>query len=400
MKKAAWVIPSFFKGSGGCRTIFQHINYMAEDYECDVYVYDVGDYRNEAQLKKAANRFYGICKCNFFLGEEINEEKQYDAVIATSWFTVESVCKYSGAAKKYYFVQDYEPMFYSVGDEYVLARNTYTQGLHVITIGKWLAWKISKDCDCATQYFDFCVDRSKYYRIENIQKEKAVCFICQPEKSRRCSKVGLEALRIVKKRFPETTIYLYGGTKKIHTDFEYVNKGIISVEDCNQLYNKCAVGLCISATNPSRIPFEMMATGLPVVDIYWENNLFDYSDEAIVLAQSDPTSIAQAIIDILENEELRQSLIASSQKFMLDRDLRYGFSQFMKILDGSDEIQTNGECVHQQYMKKPVLSENEIIEFSKSIKNKEKKSIVEILKRNYWVRQILGIKKIAGLIKS
>lgn len=34
MKKAAWVIPSFIEGSGGYRTIFQHINEMAQEYEC------------------------------------------------------------------------------------------------------------------------------------------------------------------------------------------------------------------------------------------------------------------------------------------------------------------------------------------------------------------------------
>ena len=108
----------------------------------------------------------------------------------------------------------------------------------------------------------------------------------------------MEALKLVKKKFPDIIIYLYGSSKKVRTDFEYVNKGIISVEECNQLYNKCRVGLCISATNPSRIPFEMMSTGLPVVDIYGENNLYDYPDDVINLAQSSPDAIAQALIDI------------------------------------------------------------------------------------------------------
>lgn len=44
MRKAAWVIPSFIEGSGGYRTVFQHVNVMSTEFECDVYVYNSGDY--------------------------------------------------------------------------------------------------------------------------------------------------------------------------------------------------------------------------------------------------------------------------------------------------------------------------------------------------------------------
>lgn len=400
MKRVAWVIPSFIEGSGGCRTIFQHINYMAQEYECDVYVYDSGDYRDKKQLEKSAHRLYGICRCNFYLGLKICEERKYNMVIATSWLTVESVCEYLGKAKKYYFVQDFEPMFYSVGDEYLMASSTYKKGLSAITIGRWLAWKLSKECGCETHYFDFCVDKKIYHKIENVKKEKAVCFIYQPEKPRRSSKIGLEALRIVKKRVPDIKIYLYGGTKRTYVDFECINKGIISIEECNQLYNKCMVGLCISATNPSRIPFEMMAAGLPVVDIYGENNLFDYTDEVITLAQSCPESIAQAIIDIIENEELQQNLIVKSQEFLLNRSIDDGFLQFMNILNENSEIKTIGSKVQQKYMKEPILASEELIEFNRDIKDIEKKRMIDILKHNYWIRKIPGIKKIGRLLKK
>lgn len=398
MKKAAWVIPSFFEGSGGCRTIFQHIQYMSKEYECDVYVYDVGDFRNEKQMKKVASKLYGISDCDFFLGVDISTDKEYDIVIATSWYTVESVSRYSGKAKKYYFVQDYEPMFYSVGDEYIKARNTYLQGLKVITIGKWLAWKINREFDCEAQYFDFCVDKSKYYRISDMKKENAICFICQPEKSRRCTSIGLEALKLVKKKFPDIIIYLYGSSKKVRTDFEYVNKGIISVEECNQLYNKCRVGLCISATNPSRIPFEMMSTGLPVVDIYGENNLYDYPDDVINLAQSSPSAIAQAIIDILTDKKAQNEIVDKSLEFMAQRDLNFGFSQFMEILNSDVITQMSGSTVQQQYNKMPIIAREELIAISNGCSPVKNETIVNKLKHNYWIRKIPGIKKIAGLL--
>ena len=83
--------------------------------------------------------------------------------------------------------------------------------------------------------------------------------------------LGIEALGIVKFLRPDVKIYLYGSNIKGNVWFEHENLGIIPLEKCNALYNKCEVGLCISSSNPSRIPFEMMAAGLPVVDLIHGN---------------------------------------------------------------------------------------------------------------------------------
>ena len=36
-----------------------------------------------------------------------------------------------------YFVQDFEPLFYPMGSDYLLAENTYRKGLYHITTGAW-----------------------------------------------------------------------------------------------------------------------------------------------------------------------------------------------------------------------------------------------------------------------
>lgn len=51
---------------------------------------------------------------------------------------------------------------------------------------------------------------------------------------------------------PEVKIYLYGSEQVTRPiDFECENLHIIPVEKCNELYNKCKVGICMSASNPS-----------------------------------------------------------------------------------------------------------------------------------------------------
>lgn len=402
MKKAAWLIPSFIEGSGGYRTIFQHVNYMATSFECDIYVYNSGDYKSNQELAQRAECLYGKCKCQFYLGYDIRSDKEYDIILATSWLTANAVYLYSGKAKKVYFVQDYEPLFYPVGDKYIEAANTYELGFNHITIGRWLAWKLKSVHMANAQYFDFCANKMIYYKNANSNREKAICFIYQPEKSRRCTQLGMEALFIVKKIIPDVVIYLYGSNEKKGLPIDCISKGIISPEKCNELYNLCQVGLCISATNPSRIPFEMMSAGLPVVDIYKENNLFDYQDGSVLLAQGRPEAIAQAIINILINAELQKRMSENGQKFMRNRDVEIGMHQFEKAIGACiDSDNINEKNISKMYEGLPVIPSKELLEKCKEIYLNEKyrrETKVNRIKKNRLLRKIPGIKKLGKLL--
>ena len=113
--------------------------------------------------------------------------------------------------------------------------------------------KISTEYHSPITSFPFCADLNVYKKLPNVEKEKAVCFIYQPEKARRCSKLGMQALLLVKHLRPDVKIYIYGSDVPAEFDFEVENLHIIPIDQCNELYNKCQVGLCISASNPSRI---------------------------------------------------------------------------------------------------------------------------------------------------
>lgn len=55
---------------------------------------------------------------------------------------------------------------------------------------------------------------------------------------------------------PDVQIYLYGSSMPATFEFECKNLNIIPIKECNELYNKCKVGICMSASNPSRIPLK------------------------------------------------------------------------------------------------------------------------------------------------
>ena len=360
--RAAWVLPSLIEGSGGHRTILQNVQYLIrKGYECDVYVEDKGEVKNSEELRRQAETLFGKHDCRFILGYDIQGE--YDIIFATAWFTAKVVRDCNSSAVKAYFIQDFEALFNPMGDGYILACNSYGYGLKPVTIGRWLSHKMQTEYHTPSRYFDFCADRRIYRPLPDAKKEHAICFVYQRDKPRRCSVLGIEALGIVKFLRPDVKIYLYGSNIKGNVWFEHENLGIIPLEKCNALYNKCEVGLCISSSNPSRIPFEMMAAGLPVVDLYMENNFFDMPNEGVRLAHTTPESIAQALIEILDHPETAAEMSEAGKRYMADKDLEHGFEQFYAaVSDMAARREPAEPAVYDRSYTRPAVSADVVMD--------------------------------------
>lgn len=343
--RIAWVAPCVGEASGGMRTIVQAINVLADirGHSCSLYLnrtYSGTErYENSKLLLRSE---YGLSeKVRVYDGPRCREEN--DCLVATMWDTVDFVLR-EKAAHKVYFVQDFEPWFYSMGDQYLDARQTYRENLKTLTIGRWLAYKLNTEFNAQTSYFDFCADQSKYYSM-NLERSKTVCAVYQPEKPRRCDGLLIRALRLVKEIDPEINVIVYGssqiGSEPI--DFEHENLGIISVDECNTLYNSCRVGVCCSSSNPSRIPFEMMSTGLPVVDLFGENTSFDYPKGTVCLSEPTPEAIATAVLRLMSQDKKYEMLLQANLEFMKGRTIEKEITQ---IADFFDDLNKKSESAY------------------------------------------------------
>ena len=366
-KKIAWIIPHPIKGSGGIRTMVQNANFLvSKGFEVDLYVEE--NYADTSKkVKERIIEFYGKCDCGVYLGIELR--KKYDLVFATySYLTPDYVYYMKDVKHKAYFIQDFEPWFEPMGGMYLQMERTYRYGLQGISIGKWLTHKLSEEFNAPMTSFPFCADLNIYKKID-VEKENAICFIHQPEKPRRCSELGMKALKLVKELRPDVKIYIYGSDEPVNYDFEVENLKIINIKKCNELYNKCKVGLCISSSNPSRIPFEMMAAGLPVVDLYRENNLYDIPEDGVLLAESTPEAIATAIIKILDDKKLQEKMSKYGEKFMKDYPLERGFEDFLKAVnDILDDKTINEENCKKLYSKEAITPSEETMNANDVIK--------------------------------
>jgi glycosyltransferase involved in cell wall biosynthesis len=194
-------------------------------------------------------------------------------------------------------------------------------------------------------FFDFCCERQLYYPTTPFdQRELSLCYIYQPEKPRRCSEIGIEALKLLKQDLPEVTIYLYGSDEMGKVPFPHVSLGILRPKEINELYYRCTLGFCISSSNPSRIPFEMMSAGLPVVDIYRDNNLFDFPEEGVLLAEPNAQAIRKALVELLSDRPRLAAMSKFGVEWMSQHAMEKEYDQFyaavQAILEGNEHSAT------------------------------------------------------------
>jgi glycosyltransferase involved in cell wall biosynthesis len=313
-----WVVPPMGPSSGGHADIFRTIAYLeSKGHTCHVYFYDPQKQSSLVEIRKNLERYTPI-KAQIFYNEESMTD--CDAIFATNWWSAYPVFNYKGNAKKYYYVQDFEPYFDPVGSYSTLAENTYKFGLRGLTLGKWLSQKLSKEYGMKCDYFELGTN-SKEYNLTNTGPRKKVFFYTRPVTPRRGFELGILALEIFHKKHPEYEINLVGwDITPYEIPFPYVNNGILSVAKLNELYNECAAGLVLSFTNMSLLPLEMLAAGcIPVVNDAEHTRMVGY-EKALKYADPNPQALADALGETIEksDEQLQKQAadaVSITQKF-------------------------------------------------------------------------------------
>ena len=111
-------------------------------------------------------------------------------------------------------------------------------------------------------------------------------------------------------RNPDIEIILFGSGRIDSgcVPFGHANLGLLpSVEDLAALYRNADLGIVFSTTNPSLVPYEMMACGLAVCDLDLEAAVTNYgSEENVFLLNLDPEAMADQLLNILFDEGERQ----------------------------------------------------------------------------------------------
>ncbi len=326
-----WLSPHVGKGGGGHTTIFRFMRYLNSKGHTNRF-YVVDDF--EPVRDKDLERFI---KENYF---DIGDFAAYrgtknlldsDVNISTSWDTV-YYSYYSDNTKfKAYLVQDFEPSFYPMSVDYVLAEQTYKMGFYHMCASRWLYKKVVEGYNTAGMFFDLGVDKKVYKIDENITRDPhKVAVYFRSWSPRRGIELIIPSLIKLMKLRPNTELVLFGEDNiNYNLPFKYTNLGVISNEEIADLYSASAMTIVFSLTNYSLVPQEALACGSLVVDLDLENNRVAYGENSnnILLVKPNPHKIAKEIASHLDNPKVREQKVQRAKKFVGTLDWENSFEK-------------------------------------------------------------------------
>lgn len=318
--RVAFIVDGLPLNSGGHRNIFR-IGYQLSQNNFKVTFYFKNEnHRSISSLKEdILNHFYDFDFDIFHLDSVPSNQ---DILFATYYQTVYDALKFKGHVSSiYYLVQDLEYLFFPMSSDYIRAENTYKLNLKTVTSGtlpeKILIDKYKNNC---TRSFNFPINNHIYNKLIDIKRANQIIFFAKPEMPRRCYEIGIEVLEILKDKLPNYELILFGSNNiPVKHKIKFKNLGVLPhISDLAELYRTSRLGIVFSTTNPSLVPYEMMACGLPVVDMESEYAYVNYgsTDKNAFLFNSVPEMMSKQIIDALKNKDELTQRAERSYKFV------------------------------------------------------------------------------------
>jgi glycosyltransferase involved in cell wall biosynthesis len=304
--RLALVIPPFTRGSGGHNTLFQIFSRLEQrGHACSVWLADYHGYARDlwaAVLRHDINEFFAPFNGPVYKG--FDSWQGADVAIATGWQTVHATLGLDNCRARAYVVNDHEPEFYAASTERALAEDTYRHGLHCIAASPWLRDLLIERYGASADDFQLGVDRETYRQLPIERRTDTVVYYARHATPRRAVPIGLMALAELHRRLPHVRIVLFGTDKALHAAFPYEHLGVLTPPQLARLYSEATTGLCLSMTNFSLMPKEMLACGLPCVELAGVSaeSIFG-ADGPLDLAPLEPRAIADALERLILDRE-------------------------------------------------------------------------------------------------
>ncbi|MDO6352487.1 rhamnan synthesis F family protein [Synechococcus sp. YX-04-1] len=315
-----WVIPNFTPGLGGHMTIFRAIDYLERcGHQCTIWVHS--ELKGNDKPSRISSLHKRVIDQSFIplqtdqvymLGNNQDDLDLVsgDIVIATDRMSSYPVLGMKKFQKRFYFVQDYEPYFFARGSSSILTEHSYASknNFSCICASPWLKQKMESFGNSAIS-FPLAVDHSVYQPNNDQKRNKhAIAFYVRRSTPRRLYELGLLALRALFDLGEHFEIITFGekDLPDLGIPVKVRHAGILDADALANLYRQCAVGFVLSGTNYSLVPNEMMACGLPVVDIDAEHTRVSYQPNTAVLAEATPVGLASALSRLLNDASFRE----------------------------------------------------------------------------------------------
>jgi glycosyltransferase involved in cell wall biosynthesis len=319
----AWVVPPWNIGSGGHTTIFRLVRQMERrGHRCAIHLFDPagGEWRPGGVLRQEIREHFVEIDAPVFNGLDAFDGA--DVAIATEWRTAYPTRDLPGCRQKVYLVQDHEPEFYATSSQSIWAEETYRMGYRCIAYTPWMADILRERWQLDTRFFECGTDTDVYrFGGEAGRSRDLVAVYARRETERRAVELALAGLATLFERRPGLSVTLFGGALGVRAPFPCQDIGVQPARRLAELYRRASAGVVFSLTTHSLVAHEMMASGLPLVELAGQNveSALGSSGELVELAERTPDAIAEAVERVLDDRERAAAMATRARAFVEDR---------------------------------------------------------------------------------
>lgn len=203
-----------------------------------------------------------------------------DRLIATDWRSVAAVLRDRGSLTAVYFVQDHEVEFTPTGTWSTLAAQTYRADLQIVTVSSSLSRLLNERYGVAGDAIPLPVDLEVYgvadgglssvvaeVRRANQDDLPIVVLYGRESTARRGVELAVAGLELAARGGLRFFCVVFGEDVELDdVAFPWLCVGVQRPRELAELYRIGHAGVVLSLTNPSLIPQEMLACGLPVLE--------------------------------------------------------------------------------------------------------------------------------------
>ena len=200
--------------------------------------------------------------------EAIQSIPAADHSFATLWTTAYVLQKVRNTGLKFYFIQDWEPLFYPAGSTSAQAELTYDFGFYGIANTRTLRRLYEEEHGGTATHFAPQVDPTVFHGhpLRSSGGPLRLFFYGRPGHPRNGFELAAAALKNLKSRVGDRVQILCAGapwdTRDYGLDGVIESLGLLDYRATGDLYRSCHMGFVMMMTrHPSYLPFEFMACG-------------------------------------------------------------------------------------------------------------------------------------------
>lgn len=314
-----WFVPNFnHLAFGGIFTIFRFMAAFSEKgAKSRIIIYDNPAFDIDKLKQEMKEAFPAFTEYEIIIfdhsRQDVNDLPQCDIAICTFWVSAYLLLKFNKTKRKYYFIQDYEPIFYPGGSTSALAESTYRFGFRALVNTPGLLAAVNKRHGMEGISFVPAVDQSLYFPDFNKKNDRVrIFFYARPLNPRNAFNLGILTIKQLIEKHGKKIEVITAGAEWDEAGYglkgKITNLGLLgSLQEVADLYRGCDIGFVyMLSKHPSYQPFEFMASGMATVTNNNEDNLWMLKDRNnCLLSEPSPYAMAEAISVLIEDEKLR-----------------------------------------------------------------------------------------------